>query len=80
MRITFLATVALVIFAATARADVEHEFTFKPEGNPAKVVVAGDFNNWSQDKNPLTRGADGTWRARVQMPEGIHHYKFVVDG
>jgi 1,4-alpha-glucan branching enzyme len=47
---------------------------------PQKVSVAGSFNNWSADANQMRRGGDGVWRAAVPLAEGVHHYKFVVDG
>jgi hypothetical protein len=55
-------------------------FEFKPEGSAQRVSVAGDFNNWSADATPLKRDEDGVWRGTVAMSEGIHHYKFVIDG
>ncbi len=55
-------------------------FEYKPEARADRVSVAGDFNNWSKDAHPLKRDADGGWRATVALSEGIHHYKFVVDG
>jgi glycosidase len=82
----FTALLVVVLLVGVARAqdagEVEHEFAFKPAGSsaPQKVSVAGDFNNWSMDATPMTRGDDGVWRAKVKLPEGVQHYKFVVDG
>src|SRR4051812_18739568 len=72
----FLATVA----RAQSPGEFEHEFTYKPDGSPSKVAVAGDFNNWSADASPMTKGDDGIWHAKLKLPEGVQHYKFVVDG
>jgi anti-sigma factor RsiW len=46
-----------------------------------RVSVAGDFNGWSVEKNPLNEldGA-GVWAATVSLPQGRHPYKFFVDG
>src|SRR5450432_1146511 len=58
-----------------------HTFTFKPSGSaPSKVAVAGAFNGWSMDKNPMTSGAAGEWTASVPLKPGRYGYKFVVDG
>ncbi len=46
----------------------------------AAVCVAGAFNDWVPTATPLTRGADGTWAVRLDLPPGRHEYKFVVDG
>ena len=58
-----------------------HTFTFKPSGSaPSKVSVAGAFNGWSMDKNPMTPGAAGEWTASLPLKPGRYGYKFVVDG
>lgn len=45
------------------------------------VRVAGDFNGWRPEATPLSRGADGVWRAQVPVEPGRRYeYMFVVDG
>ena len=44
------------------------------------VCVAGTFNGWDPAASPLTRRADGTWAATLDLPPGRYEYKFVVDG
>src|ERR1700684_5618 len=39
-----------------------------------RVMVVGDFNGWSHDATPMTRGNDGVSRVSVEMPEGVHMY------
>lgn len=84
MTIARLVVLAVLITASAAFAqsagEYAHEFIFKPTNNPTKVSVAGDFNNWSQDANPMTRADDGTWHAKLNLSEGVHQYKLVVDG
>jgi hypothetical protein len=43
------------------------------------VSVAGDFNQWQVDAARMTRGADGVWRIRLELPPGRYQYVFVVD-
>src|SRR5271165_4191532 len=58
-----------------------HLFAYDPRGaSPRRVMVAGDFNGWSLDANPMSPRPDGTFAASVRMTEGVHQYKFVVDG
>ena len=45
-----------------------------------QVFVAGAFNNWNATVNPMTKDDDGVWSVLVDLPEGKHEYKFVVDG
>ena len=67
--------------SATHARTYPHQFVFAPGGQPPqKVVVVGDFNNWSVDATPLHRDPDGTFRATVDLTQGVHYYKFLVDG
>jgi len=56
-------------------------FRYRPPGTPRNVFLAGTFNQWNPTATPL-RGPDpaGFWSARVELPAGVHEYKFVVDG
>ncbi|MBN1827397.1 MAG: glycogen-binding domain-containing protein [Candidatus Eisenbacteria bacterium] len=45
-----------------------------------QVSLAGAFNDWNTMANPMTRGEGGVWSVTVDLPEGKHEYKFVVDG
>ena len=53
-----------------------------PHANhPAKQVnLAGDFNGWSKVATPMNDEGGGTFVATIDLSEGIHQYKFVVDG
>jgi chromosome partitioning protein len=46
----------------------------------SSVKIAGDFNNWQPEKNPMKKTEDGTWHARIPLVKGTYHYRFVVDG
>ncbi len=46
-----------------------------------KVLLAGDFTDWEKNARPMRRsGADGTFTATVELPEGTHEYKYIIDG
>jgi len=53
-------------------------FTFA--GAAASVALAGDFNAWSINADPLAKQADGTWTLTKKLAAGAYEYKFVVDG
>lgn len=58
-------------------------FNFKPEGKPAKIFLAGTFNNWNpSDPNYLLKndGPNGMWSITVKLAPGTYQYKFVADG
>ena len=45
-----------------------------------KVCVAGDFNRWSPDANPMLRTAGGVWVLQLELTPGRHEYLYTVDG
>ncbi|MBC8404488.1 MAG: hypothetical protein H8E15_04635 [Planctomycetes bacterium] len=59
-------------------------FEFRPDGVEVdgfeSVALAGTFNGWNRDAVPLTRQLNGNWRVNLELEEGEHLYKFVLDG
>ena len=45
-----------------------------------EVSVAGAFNGWDANADPMALGDDGIWRATLEIKPGTYEYKFVVDG
>jgi hypothetical protein len=45
-----------------------------------KVMIAGDFNNWTPVSTPMARDNSGQWRIRLPLPRGRYKYRLVVDG
>ena len=82
--IALLLTLVLFLLVSVAHArTTEHLFQLDPKqvnANPDRVNVAGSFNAWSTSATPMQKGDDGIWRVRVALPEGTHHYKFVLNG
>lgn len=55
--------------------------TFKLRGYPnaRRIVLAGSFNGWNEKQYYF--GKEGEeWVCRIDLPEGRHTYKFIVDG
>ena len=47
----------------------------------AKVLIAGDFNNWSPMSTPMSLGeTPGVWNTRLPLFPGRYRYRLVVDG
>ncbi len=44
------------------------------------VTLVGDFTHWQEQGIPMRKGKDGVWAASVELPQGQHHYRFIVDG
>jgi cyclomaltodextrinase / maltogenic alpha-amylase / neopullulanase len=57
-----------------------HAFTYTaPAGAPTvtAISVRGAFNDWGE--LPMTRQADGSWLATVDLEDGTHPYKFFIN-
>jgi 1,4-alpha-glucan branching enzyme len=60
---------------------VPREVRFRYESATAKTVfLAGSFNDWSFDRLPMKKRADGIWHAKVMLQPGPHEYRYIVDG
>ena len=60
---------------------VEQEVRFTYYAPEARTVrLAGTFNSWHPETNPLGKDASGEWSARLSLKSGRYEYRFVVDG
>jgi chromosome partitioning protein len=61
---------------------IGEEIVFSAKFDSAKkVLIAGDFNNWSPMSTPMqTNGRPGTWVTKLPLPRGRYRYRLVVDG
>lgn len=66
-----------------------HEFVYRPAEDERiasdlpieRVEVVGDFTGWQTGKYPMATTGDGeTYHAIVEIPDGVYHYKFLVNG
>jgi 1,4-alpha-glucan branching enzyme len=64
-------------FPAMERQEVMLTF-YAPEAH--MVEVAGSFNGWHPQANPLERTAAGEWTTRLMLRSGRYEYRYVVDG
>jgi alpha-amylase/alpha-mannosidase (GH57 family) len=44
------------------------------------VYLGGEFNNWSQNADAMTKGEDGIFRIAKQLAPGTYQYKYIIDG
>ncbi|MCD6412903.1 MAG: glycogen-binding domain-containing protein [Elusimicrobia bacterium] len=71
--IVFLLVFANFVFAK----EFEFEY-YAPKAR--KVNIAGEFNEWSKDKDEMTKDSDGYFRIKLDLSPGIYEYKYIVDG
>jgi chromosome partitioning protein len=46
-----------------------------------QVLLAGDFNEWKPDRNPMMPAAqNGDFRTLLRLSPGIYRYRLVIDG
>jgi 1,4-alpha-glucan branching enzyme len=66
----------MLLACVSAFAD-EHEFRYKaPDAKSVELMC--DFNSWKGVA--MTKGDEGVWTVKVDLPSGTHGYKFLVDG
>ncbi|RZL98232.1 MAG: hypothetical protein EOO88_60880, partial [Pedobacter sp.] len=60
---------------------IEPNYTFRLKNMPnaKKVILAGDFNDWSPNAYVMEKEGND-WIFKVHLSTGKHLYKFVVDG
>ena len=52
-----------------------------PAEDAKKVVVVGDFNDWSPKSGALKKLKNGTFKGTIDLPkEGTYEFKYIVDG
>lgn len=74
------ALASLFLVSATSATEVTFLYQPVPPGVQS-VSVAGSFNGWDVNADPLTGPSDtGLWKAIIDLPAGRHAYKFVVNG
>ena len=73
----------LLIFSflnsAVKETDSGYEFSFD-DPNAQSVFIAGSLNGWNTTSDPLQKDENGIWKIVIDLPEGSHTYKFIVDG
>ncbi|MCF7918836.1 MAG: glycogen-binding domain-containing protein [Candidatus Cloacimonetes bacterium] len=77
--ISFLLLSAVLLLAAVKETADGVEFTYSAP-NAGSVSLAGSFNDWSTTADPMQKQSDGSWMVIMDLPEGSHSYKFVIDG
>lgn len=59
----------------------KHRFAYAPTDSVSSVAVAGTFNGWNKEINPMQLQSDGkTWALDLDLKYGRHQYKFVRNG
>jgi 1,4-alpha-glucan branching enzyme len=59
----------------------EREITlrfFAPDA--VRVQIAGTFNDWRPESNPIEKDVSGDWIVRLRLRSGQYEYRFMVDG
>jgi 1,4-alpha-glucan branching enzyme len=45
-----------------------------------EVSLAGSFNQWNTQANPMKKDKKGIWKATLSLEPGRYEYRFMVDG
>jgi len=49
-------------------------------GGGKNVFLAGSFTKWMENKVAMSKDSSNIWSVIVDLPPGIHSFKFIVDG
>ena len=75
--LTIVVCCATVILTQRTAYAEEHEFKYKaPDAKGVELMC--EFNGWKAVA--MTKGDDGVWKVKIDLPTGTHAYKFLVDG
>jgi hypothetical protein len=56
-------------------------FTVDAAVAATKASVCGEWNDWSPDRDPLTRAADGSFSGTVELEAGrAYRFRYLIDG
>jgi 1,4-alpha-glucan branching enzyme len=55
------------------------KFTLPGNANAKRVILAGSFNGWNENKEQMVF-QNGAWTSTLNLPGGKQTYKFIVDG
>lgn len=56
-------------------------FKYKNSENSENAVLAGDFNNWSVQENPMRKLKDGSFSVTLSLQAGnSYQFRYVLDG
>lgn len=75
--------VITVLLALTVPCAASHTFqldTTQWNDQPRSVHVAGPFNGWNKQSHAMRQVEDRMWAIEIDLPDGVHLYKFVIDG
>ena len=57
------------------------DFRYQAARGVKAVYLAGEFNQWQPTGHPMNGpDASGLFATRLELPEGIYEYKFVIEG
>jgi chromosome partitioning protein len=45
-----------------------------------RVLIAGDFNNWTPESTPMISAGPGSWTMSLPLRPGRYRYRLIVDG
>lgn len=48
--------------------------------NARAVSLVGPFNHWDPTATPMCHDESGEWMVELNLPPGLYHFKYVVDG
>jgi 1,4-alpha-glucan branching enzyme len=63
--------------AKSLQRKIRFEFS-APEAK--EISLAGNFNQWNTQANPMKKDKKGIWKATLSLEPGRYEYRLIVDG
>ena len=63
----------------TSKVSVLLQLTNEEAQNANQVAVAGEFNNWDEEANKMTKTIGG-FETTIELKKGSYQFKYVLDG
>jgi len=71
--------ISAVLFICVACYAAKVNLIYDSQGQSVnRVAIAGDFNSWNKNSDVFTK-RDGIFEISLDMEEGLHYYKLVID-
>ena len=65
----------------STKQSVKFELTTEQAQNAETVSVAGEFNNWDKNANPLNKTLEGKFEVEIELEKGkSYQFRYVLNG
>ncbi len=81
-KVFFAVCLAMIVFVRLNAQTQRVTFIYEPKPGESinSIAAAGSFNHWNSTKDLFKKLPDGKFALTLELKEGLHYYKFVING